>query len=242
MYNVEGFLRDPSLITLGTEERQLLNDVSGLKLIHLQCAFGLDSLSWARLGAQVVGLDNCKKSIAAARELAIRTNLDATFFEEDLNTCQHLKQNNFDVAYVSYGALDWIADLPRYFELIRNALSPHGKFVLAEVHPIAKWWLRRQGNNTTMNPSEGPIQLNGHSYAGGDVGGVQWAWRWSLVDILDALLQAGFELAAFTESTSSSYRFHHGLILERNGRWTWPRVGHGLPLTFATLAMRKQHE
>jgi SAM-dependent methyltransferase len=113
-----------------------VGDVAGLKLLHLQCHFGLDTLSFARLGADATGLDFSPKAIAAARALAAETGLDARFVEGRVEEAPELAGRDFDVVFTSWGVLMWLPDLAAWAKAIINCLKPGGRFYIAEGHPI----------------------------------------------------------------------------------------------------------
>jgi SAM-dependent methyltransferase len=139
-YDVEGFKAGGS--SLWPLERDELGPYvhEGTSLLHLQCHFGLDTLSWARLGAEVVGLDFSDEAIALARRLAAETGLSdrAEFVCADLyDAGAHLGGRRFDVVFVSWGAIEWLPDLDRWAGIIARHLKPGGTFYMAEMHPFA---------------------------------------------------------------------------------------------------------
>jgi SAM-dependent methyltransferase len=139
MYDVEGFkkgrcsLSRIELDELGPSVRE------GTTLLHLQCHFGLDTLSWARRGALVTGADFSGAGIATARELADEVGLSAraTFVQSDILTLPDVLQGSFDVVFASWGALIWIGDLERWAQVAASFLKPGGTLYIAEFHPYA---------------------------------------------------------------------------------------------------------
>ena len=112
--------------------------MAGKRLLHLQCHFGLDSLSWARRGASVVGLDFSEPAVAAANELAAETGLDGSFVAADLHDAPAaLAGERFDVVYTGLGALNWLPDLTRWAQVLAAVLADRGILYLAEFHPFA---------------------------------------------------------------------------------------------------------
>jgi SAM-dependent methyltransferase len=126
------------MIKLRPLERAEVGDVVGKKLLHLQCHFGLDTLSWARLGAQVVGIDYAEKAIAIARALSQELQLDATFVCCDLYNLPNVLDaaGQFDIVYTSYGVISWLPDLQPWGKIIAHYLKPGGFFYIAEGHPF----------------------------------------------------------------------------------------------------------
>lgn len=136
-YDVAGFraggssLRDFELAELG--------EVAGRRLLHLQCHFGLDTLSWARRGAVVTGLDFSAPAIETARSLAEHIGAtDARFVCADVYRAgEALEGRTYDIVYTGIGALCWLPDLIRWAQVVRSLLAPGGTLYLAELHPVA---------------------------------------------------------------------------------------------------------
>ena len=134
-YDVDGFLGGAT--TLRPFEPEEIGDVRGLSLLHLQCHFGLDTLSWARLGATVTGLDFSQPAIAYAAELAGRAGLEAEWVVSDvLRADEALGGRRFDVVYTGLGALNWLGDIERWADVVRSLIAPGGRLHLVEFHPI----------------------------------------------------------------------------------------------------------
>jgi len=139
LYDVEGFkkgrcsLSEIELGELGPSVHE------GTTLLHLQCHFGLDTLSWARRGAVVTGVDFSGEGVATARALADDVGLSAraTFVQSDVLALPDVLEGRFDVVFTSWGALIWIGDLERWAHVIAHFLKPGGTFYLAEFHPYA---------------------------------------------------------------------------------------------------------
>ena len=134
-YDVEGFKAGRSaLLPFVVDE---VGDVAGRSLVHLQCHFGLDTLSWARLGAEVTGLDFSAPAVDAARSLAAEAGIDAAFVAASLyDAAEALGGRRFDLVYTGIGALNWLPDLRRWAEVVRGLLAPGGFLYLVEFHPI----------------------------------------------------------------------------------------------------------
>jgi SAM-dependent methyltransferase len=136
-YDRDRFLADPGTCTLRPFEVEEMGDVTGRSLLHLQCHFGLDTLSWARRGAQVTGVDFSPAAIEAATETAARAGLEARFVAADVyDAVAALGGSTFDVVYTGLGALVWLPDLPRWADVVAALVAPGGVLYLAEFHPI----------------------------------------------------------------------------------------------------------
>jgi SAM-dependent methyltransferase len=133
VYDVESFLSGRQ--TLRALERGLAGEVAGRDLLHLQCHFGMDTLSWARLGARVTGVDFSPVAVERARELARRAGLAATFVQADTQSLPTRLAGGFDLVIATYGILCWIGDLDAWTRGAAMALRPGGGLVLVDLHP-----------------------------------------------------------------------------------------------------------
>lgn len=134
-YDVDGFRAGAD--ALRPFEVEEMGDVAGRTLVHLQCHFGLDTLSWARHGATVTGLDFSEPAVAAAGALAADIGVDAEFVAADVyDAVEALRGRRFDVVYTGLGALNWLPDIGRWADVVTALLRPGGRCYLAEFHPV----------------------------------------------------------------------------------------------------------
>lgn len=134
-YDMEGFKKHRD--SLNAFEREEMGDVNGKTLVHLQCHFGRDTLSWAKHGARVAGVDFSAAAIDAARELAAELDIDAQFATADVyDAVKALDGRTFDIVYTGIGALCWLPDMNRWAETVAALLEPGGFLYLAEFHPF----------------------------------------------------------------------------------------------------------
>ena len=254
-YDVEGFkagatsLRPLELGELGPYVHE------GTTLLHLQCHFGLDTLSWARRGADVVGLDLSDEAIELARKLADEVGLSrrAAFVCADLYEADaHLGGRLFDVVFVSWGAIEWLPDLERWAGIIARHLAPGGTFYLAEIHPFAGGLEEvpgehdvRVGYRLLPDPGHPEVDAIVGSYAdrGADTTGlVAYGWTHDLAEILGALTGAGLRVEHLHELPTSPAPFWDWMVQDEE-RWWWLPDGAGgrrrdLPLSFSIRATR----
>jgi SAM-dependent methyltransferase len=120
----------------GIEEAEL-GPVAGLRLLHLQCHFGLDTLALAQRGADVTGLDFSGEAIAAARKLAAETGIEAHFVQSDIYDARANLEGAFDRIYTTWGTIVWLPDITRWAHTIASLLAPGGVFYFADLHPAA---------------------------------------------------------------------------------------------------------
>jgi 2-polyprenyl-3-methyl-5-hydroxy-6-metoxy-1,4-benzoquinol methylase len=243
-YDVPGFLAGRN--TLFEIERTGVGDVRGQSLLHLQCHFGLDSLSWARLGANVVGVDFSETAITEARALAEKSGLASCcrFVCADVLELDRHLHDSFDVVFTSYGVITWLSDLHRWAEVIARFLKPGGLFFMAEIHPFA--FIFRENTATLevaydyFHDSRGIEIENTPDYA--DPAFVpahsEYYWAWSLADVFHALRAAGLELQDFREYPFSCYRQFPQMEQRSDGRWFLPHGSVQIPLLYSVTARK----
>lgn len=238
-YDLEAFRGGAS--TLKQIELDLVGDVRGLDLLHLQCHFGLDSLSWARLGARVVGVDFSPRAIDLARELAHEAELDAAFHCGDVTSLPGTWNERFDLVFSSYGVLPWLPDLGPWASEIERVLRPGGSFHLVEFHPLTNV-LDDDGSLEHPyfhSPVPGEYHVTG-SYAdrSAPIEHVAYEWSHSLADVHGALTRAGLTVRALREFPYSPYGCFDYLEETEPGRWKVRGVRAELPLVFALEATK----
>src|SRR5689334_20987396 len=130
-YDLEAFKAGQS--SLKPIELEQVGDVRGKSLLHLQCHFGQDTLSWSRLGAPVTGLDLSDVAITFARQLAAELALPATFVRANLYDLPEVLEGTFDIVYVNMGALNWLPDLDPWGRIVAHYLKPGGIFYMREI-------------------------------------------------------------------------------------------------------------
>ncbi len=204
-YDVKGWLGGKS--SLQPIEQQLLGNLEGQRVLHLMCHFGLDTLSMARLGAEVTGLDFSPKAITAARELAKQAALAATFVEGDLYAAPQLIEGRFDTVFLSYGTIGWLSDIAKWAEVVAHFLRPGGRLVFVEFHP-ALWMLDDKFKEIKHRYFAGsPIIEKEGTYT--DVGEVKLqtmiTWNHGLAEVMSALLTHQLSLKHFAEYDFSPY-------------------------------------
>ena len=133
-YNVAGFKEGQT--KLKRIELAELGDVRGKTLLHMQCHFGLDTLSWAREGAIVTGIDYSEPAIAQARAIAEECGIEARFLVSNVYDLPDNLDGQFDIVYTGGGALNWLPDIERWAQIAASFVRPGGTFYIVEFHPI----------------------------------------------------------------------------------------------------------
>ncbi len=222
-----------------------LGDVSGRTMLHLQCHFGQDSLSWARLGARVTGIDFSEEAIALAGRLNDRLGLDARFLCSDIyDASEALDGAQFDIVYTSYGVLCWLPDLTRWAALISASLKQGGTFYMVEFHPVTFMHEAVGGQLAIRYPyfdREARSYESRTTYTGDDdelAHPVSYQWQHTLGDIINALIGAGLTLEYVHEFPHTVYDMFPGLMVQDNqGLWRIREHDH-MPLLFSVRARK----
>ena len=201
-YDVPGFLAGTS--HLRDFERPELGDVRGRSLLHLQCHFGLDTLSWAREGAEVTGLDFSASAIATARDIARDAKLEATFVEGDVHDAAKILHRTFDIVYTGFGAICWLPDIRRWAEVAWKMVRPGGIFYMSEFHPFTD--IFDEDDLTVANHyfDRGVpfVDESGATYTEGSANiqnTIDYTWTHPVSTVITALLDQGFRLELFQE-------------------------------------------
>lgn len=233
-------------VRLRSYEIEEVGDVTGRSLLHLQCHFGIDTLSWARLGARVTGVDFSPKSLALARKVADETKLDARFIESNIYDLPDVLEETFDIVYTSRGVIGWLPHIKPWAEVVARFVRPGGIFYITEVHPIIQIFddLAPPGELRPVFPYfEGDVigfETEG-SYA--DRSAVvetakEYGWNHGLGEIVTALAQAGLRIDLLHELPFVEWPM--GFLEQwEDGTWRLPKdSGAEMPMFFSLRASK----
>jgi SAM-dependent methyltransferase len=204
--------------TLEAKELAVAGDLTGHTLLHLQCATGEDTLSWAVAGAQATGVDISDKQIALAQRKAADAGLAVRFVAADIYALPiDLQSATFDFVYTGGGALVWLPDLDRWAKAIVAALKPGGKLIVYEAHPLTLCLEVKDGKlhldsdyfsrNTPAYTEEGWVHFAG----GEDATEKKFEFNWPLGDVVTSLAQAGMRIESLEEIPCDGYWCYSGL-------------------------------
>lgn len=223
-YDIQSFLDGQN--TLGAIELAEVGDVAGKQMLHLQCHIGLDTLSWARRGAEVTGVDFSPAALDIARDLATQTGADARFVVSDVMDAATTLDDTYDIVFTSRGVLMWFSDLTRWAGVCYQLLRPGGMFYLLDIHPLG---MAIEQTDTGIRlarsyfAAEDPdVTSEDGSYAVHDVGLTNTTtheWIHPIGDVLTALINAGITIDSLREwptdthapTTLSSSEEHAGI-------------------------------
>lgn len=219
-YNMDAFKAGKS--SLNSYELNALGDVSGKSLLHLQCHFGQDTLSWTRMGAQCTGIDISEAAVSLAESLNTELGLDAQFVCCNvLDTSQYVSEQ-FDIVFTSYGTIGWLPDLKPWAQMISERLKPGGIFYIADFHPIA-WMFDYNVSPPAMvygyHQKEVIYDEYEGTYAQGDAKIIskEYGWNHSFGAIFTALISAGLQIEYFNEHDGSPYDIFPDLVQNEEG-------------------------
>lgn len=238
-YNMDAFLQGAS--TLKGIEMNLLGDVKGKSVLHLQCHFGQDTLSLARMGAKVTGVDLSDVALQTARNLAVQLDLEARFIESDVYQLQQVLPEEFDVVFTSYGVLGWLPDMGRWAQVVAKHLKPGGYLVLAEFHPVI-WMFDNdfthvqysyfntetiiENETGTYTDRDAPLQLESVN------------WNHNLAEVLQGLLNAGLQIEVFQEFDYSPYNCFRNTVEVAPEKFQIQGMEGKLPMVYALKAKK----
>lgn len=243
-YDVERFREGG--VRLKPYELEEMGEVRGKEVLHLQCHFGLDTLSFARLGAKPTGADFSGQAIALARSLAEDLALDATFVQSDLADLPATLQGSFDIVYASRGVLSWLPDLRLWAEVAAHFVRPGGFLYVTEAHPLLWVWdddedvreLRlRYPYFSRRDALAFPVM---GSYADREAKidePMEYGWTHDLGEIVTSVADAGLRVDFLHEFPFVEWPVP--FLEERDGRWWLPSGIEGeLPLFFSMRASK----
>lgn len=243
-YDIDGWFRErPGPRAWETD---VVGDVAGLDIVHLQCHFGLDTLALANAGARVTGLDFSPEAVAQARSLADRAGLAdrARFVEANvLEAATALAPEQYDLVYVSLGALCWLPSVQQWAAQVGALLRPGGRLYLHDGHPLA-WALADDDvwvEHTCFEEVEPYVDVVDVTYTDGDAvisNTRAYEWNHSIGEIVTAVLEHGMRLDVLIEHDWTVYLRFPWLVATDDGRWTIPSDRPRMPLTFSLLATR----
>jgi SAM-dependent methyltransferase len=222
-----------------------LGDVSGKNLLHLQCHFGLDSLSWARRGAKVTGIDFSNEAIDDARKLSAEIGVAAEFFCCNIYELDKHLKNAFDIVYTSYGVLAWLPDIRNWARIVSHFVRPGGIFYIVEFHPFAHVFADENVDDLKVHypyfQDETPLCFPpGATYADKKslLKNPSYEWQHTMGDIINVLVDHGLSIQFLHEFPYSVYQGFPFLVKGEDDRWYLPDKKRDVPLMFSLKAKK----
>lgn len=243
-YNLDDFMKNPN--SLHSVELDALGNVKGKTLLHLQCHFGMDSLSWANLGAKVTAMDFSDKGIEFAKALSKKLNIPARFICSNIYNLPDVLDEKFDIVFTSYGALYWLNDIPRWAQIVSSYVKKGGTFFIAEFHPTLG--IFDDDNKTDLVvrypyfETEEPMYFDEDgSYADPDAklkNTETYGWQHSLSTIFNSLINAGLSIQSFNEFPFSVDFMLPFMVKGSDGYYRLRETDQELPLMFSIKATK----
>jgi SAM-dependent methyltransferase len=252
-YDLEGFKKGEN--SLSPIELNEVGNVKGKSLLHLQCHFGMDTMSWSRLGAKCTGVDLSNDAIQLAKEINDELSLDAKFICCNLydlhpqNTetskappLEGLGEVSFDIIFTSYGTIGWLPDLDKWAQIISYYLKPGGLFYIADFHPVV--WMFDDDFTHIKYYYENRELIETEDYGtytdrNVSIKGKEYGWNHSISEILNALIKEGLEIKQFNEFNYSPYPNFANSTEGEKGKWYINGLEGKIPIVYSIKAIKK---
>jgi 2-polyprenyl-3-methyl-5-hydroxy-6-metoxy-1,4-benzoquinol methylase len=244
-YDVAGLAADPRRLSgVVSFDRPWLGDLTGLDVVHLQCHIGTDTLSLARLGGRVTGVDFSPSALEVARDLAAAGGAGIRYVESELYAVPEVLGGDFDLVYTGVGALPWLPSISGWAAIVAGLLRPGGRLYVRDAHPMLM---------AVQQAPDGAIHV-GLPYFEGDAqhwvseltytdgppitSPEQYEWNHGLGEIVQAVLDAGLLVAALREHTECEWQALPQMVEGTDGKFRLPEGQERLPLMFTLEAVR----
>ncbi|WP_316819311.1 class I SAM-dependent methyltransferase [Pedobacter nyackensis] len=241
-YDLEGFMNGKT--SLNDIELNLLGDLQGKTILHLQCHFGQDSISLSRLGAEVTGVDLADKAIESAKQIAKETNSTANFICCDIYDLPNHLDKQFDIVFTSYGTIGWLPDLDKWANVVSKFLKPNGQFVFVEFHPVV-WMFDDSFEKVGYRyfNSGAIVETESGTYADrtAEINQQYVMWNHGLSEVMNSLIKSGLEIQALDEFDYSPYNCFQNTIEFTPGKFRIAHLDDKIPMVYSILATKKNN-
>jgi len=239
LYNLEGFRKGKS--SLEAIELEEVGSVRGKSLMHLMCHFGMDTLSWAREGTTVTGVDLSDESIKLARKLSKETGVPAKFICSDIYELPKVMDKKFDIIYTSYGVLCWLSNIKKWAKVINHFLKDGGMFYIVELHPFTnilshdfKIYYKYFVKGPYIDDSDGT-----YTDWDAEVKGFTYEWSYTISDVINALIKEGLKIEHVHEFPFTMYDQFPGFMKKNtDGKYVLKNKKVQVPLLFSLKATK----
>lgn len=236
-YDVPAFIAGKN--SLNPPELELLRDVSGKSILHLQCHFGQDSISLSRMGAKVTGVDLSDAGIEQARKLNDVCGTDAEFIVSDILELPNHLEGEFDIVFTTYGTIGWLPDINKWAAVINRFLKKGGQFIFAEFHPVV--WMFDDNHDSVFYryfKSDPIVETYSGTYAqkDSDVELKHISWNHGLAEVMTSLMDQGLTIRHFKEYDYSPYNCFNGMQEDAPGQFRISKFGDKVPMMYTLVA------
>jgi len=238
-YDNASFLNGKS--SLNTIELELLGDIAGKSVLHLQCHFGQDTISMARMGAKTVGVDLSDVATAKGTEMAKQLGAATSFVTCDVYDVPNQIEEQFDIVFTSYGTIGWLPDIDKWAAVIAKMLKPGGRFIFAEFHPVV--WMFDDDFNEVKHryfKNESIKEIVEGSYAATDskVELETITWNHGLGEVVGSLRKQNLNISQFKEYDYSPYGCFAGAEKIADRKYRIKKFGNQIPMVYAIEAIK----
>lgn len=219
LYDLENFKKGKC--SLNNIELEVLPDVDGKSMLHIQCHFGQDSISWARRGAKVTGTDISEDAIQTARQLSRELDANCEFIVSNTYDLPKNHEGQYDIVFASYGVIGWLPDMDELGKVVSQFVKPGGKFVLVEFHPVV--WMFNDDFTALTYPYNnfGMLEFEtSTTYADDKIeleSRKEYNWNHGLGEVINGMTKAGLTLKQLKEYDYSPYRVFPNMFEVENG-------------------------
>lgn len=239
-YKLAGFKAGENVLT--PIELNEVGDVQGKKMLHLQCHFGMDTLNWARLGADVTGVDLSDEAIKEAKQLNDELTMNTKFICCNVYDLKEHLDEKFDIVFTSYGTIGWLPDLDKWASIITHYLKSGGIFYMADFHPVV-WMFDDEFTHIKYyyDNRELIVMENMPTYTGdaNAIQGKEYSWNHSISEILNALIKAGLKIELFNEHNFSPYSNFDKSVEVEKGKWQIKGMEGKIPMVYSIRAVKQ---
>ncbi len=239
-YNQKGFLNGDT--SLNEIELNLLGNIKGKSILHLQCHFGQDTISLERLGATVTGIDLSDKAIDSAKQIAKEIHSNANFICCDIYDLPNHLEKTFDMVFTSYGTIGWLPDLNKWAGIVSKFLKPKGQFIFVEFHPVV-WMFDYNFEKIGYRYfNSGPIvETNSGTYAdkAADLTISDISWNHSIGEVVNSLIYNGLEIDSLEEYDYSPYNCFNKTVEFEPRKFRIAHLDNKIPMVYSITAVKK---
>lgn len=239
-YDLAGFKNGATSLT--KIELTELGDVKGKTLLHLQCHFGMDTMSWEREGAIVTGVDISDEAIKLANEIRTELKLNANFVCCNVYDLEQYLDKKFDIVFTSYGTIGWLPDLDGWAKIVSGFLNPGGTFYIADFHP-ALWMMDENFEHVKYDYFNTQViteEISGtYSDRDAPIKSIEHGWNHPFTEILSSLLKQGLSIQQFNEFPYSPYNCFNNLEKGEDGLWRIKGMNEKLPMMYSIKAVKE---
>lgn len=239
-YDLANFLKGDT--SLNEIELNLLGNVEGKSILHLQCHFGQDTISLSRLGAKATGVDLSDKAIEKATQIAKDTNSSSEFICCDIYDLPNQLEKQFDIVFTSYGTIGWLPDLDKWARIVSQFLKPGGRFVFVEFHPVV-WMFDNDFEKIGYNYfNDGPIvesQTGTYADKSAAINLEYVSWNHSISEVVNSLIKHDLQINSLYEFDFSPYNCFSKTIEISPKKFRIEHLGNKIPMVYSIDATKK---